>query len=104
MVRDDGRTVEGAQVDGVGWITIPDSDDIHSGQLVVPKDDALRQWMLSWSHDSVEGGHRGGERMYEWLRSRVWWSGMQEDAQKYARGCEECQRSKPDQRGRQGLP
>ena len=73
-------------------------------RLVVPDDANLRAWMLSWAHDALEGGHRGGGRMAEWLKARVWWANLQKDAEKYARGCEECQRGKPDQRGRQGLP
>ena len=76
----------------------------NGGQLVVPENAGLRAWMLGWAHDALEGGHRGGARMHEWLKSRVWWPKMAEDAQRYANGCEMCQRGKPDQRGRQGLP
>lgn len=72
--------------------------------LVVPENKELRTWMLSWAHDALEAGHRGGPRMHEWLKARVWWPKMGEDAQRYANGCESCQRSKPDQKGRQGLP
>jgi hypothetical protein len=42
--------------------------------------------------------------MFDWLVTRVWWSTMHADVMAYARGCESCQRNKPDQRGRQGLP
>ena len=73
-------------------------------QLVVPENDGLRSWMLSWAHDAMEGAHRGGQRMASWLKARVWWPNLQKDAERYARGCELCQRGKPDQHGRQGLP
>lgn len=76
----------------------------EGGQLVVPQNQALRTWILSWAHDSTEGAHRGGARMYEWLRTRVYWTNLATDAQRYANGCEACQRNKPDLRGRQGLP
>ena len=73
-------------------------------QLVIPDDASLRTWILSWAHDARESAHRGGERMRAWLSSRVWWSKMEEDTAKYSRGCETCQRNKPDLRGSQGLP
>jgi hypothetical protein len=38
-----------------------------------------------------------------WLKSRVWWPKMAEDAQRYANGCEMGQRGKPDQSGRHHL-
>jgi hypothetical protein len=72
--------------------------------LVVPESAALRTWMLGWAHDALEAGHRGGTRVYEWLASRVWWPKMRADAQAYCNGCEMCQRDKPCNRGRQGLP
>ena len=76
----------------------------HDGVLVVPASDELRAWLLSWSHDAAESGHRGAARMAEWLKHRVWWKNMDSDAARYSRGCEDCQRNKPDLRGRQGLP
>jgi RNase H-like domain found in reverse transcriptase/Reverse transcriptase (RNA-dependent DNA polymerase)/Integrase zinc binding domain/Chromo (CHRromatin Organisation MOdifier) domain len=78
--------------------------DATGGQLVVPDNGPLRAWLLSYAHDAGDSGHRGADRAYQWLRQRVWWSGMQTAAERYVAGCEECQRSKPDRRGRQGLP
>ena len=95
------RTKKLAKADGLLYRATGYED---SGQLVVPANQNLRAWMLSWSHDAVESGHRGAQRMYEWLRTRVWWPGMQADAEKYARGCESCQQNKPDVQGRQGMP
>ena len=95
------RTKKLAKADGLLYRATGYED---SGQLVVPANRNLRAWMLSWSHDAVESGHRGAQRMYEWLRTRVWWPGMQADAEKYARGCESCQQNKPDVQGRQGMP
>ena len=74
------------------------------GQLVVPKDERLRTWLLSTAHDTLLGGHHSAATTHAWLRERVWWSNMAADAQRYVRGCELCQRNKPDLRGRQGLP
>ena len=79
-------------------------EETGADRLVVPDNGALRTWMLSWGHDALEGGHRGGARLAKWLQARVWWSGMGEDAQRYASSCEACQRGKADQRGKQGMP
>ena len=76
----------------------------HGERLVVPENAALRTWMLSWAHDALEGGHRGGARLAKWLQARVWWPGIADDAQRYASSCETCQRGKADQRGKQGMP
>ena len=76
----------------------------NEGQLVVPKDERLRTWLLSSAHDTLLGGHHSAATTHAWLRERVWWSNMAADAQRYVRGCELCQRNKPDLRGRQGLP
>ncbi len=75
-----------------------------SEQLVVPKNEQLRTWLLSWGHDATEGGHRGGARLGQWLSARVWWAGMADAAQRYASSCTTCQRNKSDQRGKQGMP
>lgn len=42
--------------------------------------------------------------MTKWLKERVHWAGMDSEVARYVAGCEQCQRSKPDNRGRQGLP
>ena len=77
---------------------------IGEGQLVVPNDKQLRTWLLSSAHDTLLGGHHSADTTYAWLRERVWWSGMAVAAHKYVRGCDQCQRNKPDVRGKQGLP
>ena len=81
-----------------------DEGSARGEQILIPQDEELRTWILSWAHDAREGGHRGGPRMFEWLKARVWWPKMEESAQNYAKGCEACQSNKPDQQGRQGLP
>jgi hypothetical protein len=70
----------------------------------VPKDQQLRTYLLQSAHDTVFGGHHGGNIMYDWLKKRVSWSGMESEVKEYVRGCESCQRNKPDNRGSQGMP
>jgi hypothetical protein len=74
------------------------------GQLVVPNSLTLRTWLLSSAHDTLLGGHHSAAATAAWLGERVWWTNMAKAAQDYVRGCEQCQRNKPDLRGRQGLP
>ena len=74
------------------------------GQLVVPNSSTLRTWLLSSAHDTLLGGHHSAAATATWLGERVWWTNMAKAAQDYVRGCEQCQRNKPDLRGRQGLP
>ena len=75
-----------------------------SGQLVVPASLTLRTWLLSSAHDTLLGGHHSGAATAAWLAERVWWPNMAKAAADYVRGCEQCQRNKPDLRGKQGLP
>lgn len=74
------------------------------GQLVVPNSPTLRTWLLSSAHDTLLGGHLSAVATNAWLAERVWWKDMAKAAADYVRGCEQCQRNKPDLRGRQGLP
>jgi hypothetical protein len=76
----------------------------EGGQLVVPNSPALRTWLLSSAHDTLLGGHHSAAATAAWLGERVWWPNMARDSLHYVRSCEQCQRNKPDQRGRQGLP
>ena len=74
------------------------------GVLYVPSNAELRTWLLSAAHDSLLGAHRGAAKTAAWLSERVWWPSLESDVQSYVRGCEPCQRNKPDPRGKQGLP
>jgi hypothetical protein len=76
----------------------------EGGRLVVPKHRGLHTYLLGAAHDTVFGGHHGSNIMTRWLKERVHWSGMDAEVAQYVAGCEQCQRNKPDNRGRQGLP
>ena len=93
------------QLDKAGGLLYRQDGDHNSGQLVVPNDHALRTWLLASAHDALQGAaHAGAARTSQWLKQRVWWAGMDDEVERYVRGCEACQRNKPDTRGRQGLP
>ena len=74
------------------------------GQLVVPQHAGIRTYLMSAAHDTTTGAHHGAAITTAWLKERVQWAGMDRDVETYVRGCEQCQRNKPDNRGAQGLP
>ena len=75
-----------------------------TGQFYVPQSAELRTWIMSWAHDVTSSAHRGSSRMGAWIKERAWWPKIDDDVQRYCRSCEQCQRSKPNLQGRQGLP
>jgi len=72
--------------------------------VMVPHSEGLRTYLLSAAHDTFFGGHRGTNITAAWLKERVYWASMDADVARFVRGCEQCQRNKPDNRGRMGLP
>ena len=74
------------------------------GRVVIPQHRGLHTYLLGAAHDTTFGGHHGGGIMTKWLRERVHWAGMDAEVARYVAGCEQCQRNKPDNRGKQGMP
>ena len=73
------------------------------GEIVVPRDDAIRTLLLAEAHDSRMGGHFGGARTLEKMR-RLWtWRGMAKDVTDYVRSCPKCQATRIDTQRRGGL-
>jgi len=63
---------------------------LRGGRIVVPQE--LRQKMLEIAHEGHSG--MGGTKRY--LRTRVWWPGIDSDVDKYVKHCHDCQlTSKP---------
>ncbi|KAE9282132.1 hypothetical protein PR003_g27487 [Phytophthora rubi] len=56
--------------------------------LVVPE--ALREDMLHYTHEDVQGGHQGITRTYEKLRSEFYWPGMYAGVEHYVKECTDC--------------
>ena len=77
---------------------------VVSGAVLVPQNEGLRTYLLSAAHDTFFGGHRGANITAAWLKERVYWANMDAEAAAFVRSCEQCQRNKPDNRGRMGLP
>ena len=66
------------------------------GEIVVPRDDVIRTFLLAEAHDSRMGGHFGGARTLEKIR-RLWtWKGMAKDVTDYVWLCPKCQATRID--------
>ncbi|DAZ96416.1 TPA: hypothetical protein N0F65_012497 [Lagenidium giganteum] len=59
----------------------------HDRRVVVPK--ALRLPAMKYFHSSLL--HPGMTRMYQTMRTSMWWPGMKTDVEEYVRTCEQCQ-------------
>src|SRR5580765_3058417 len=58
---------------------------LRGSRIVIPK--KLQKRTLEIAHE----GHPGIVEMKNRLRSKVWWDGIDKDAEKYVRSCEGCQ-------------
>ena len=65
-----------------------DSRRKNARRAVIPKH--LRQQILKEAHSGPFGGHFSGTRLFKTLAAHLWWEGMFQHAQKFARTCPEC--------------
>ncbi|WVZ96841.1 hypothetical protein U9M48_042424 [Paspalum notatum var. saurae] len=66
------------------------------GRLVVPRDMELRKKILDEAHTSMFTMHPGGNKMYQGLKQKFWWTRMKREIAKYVSECDVCQRVKAD--------
>lgn len=62
--------------------------------LVVPKDEELRNKILSKAHSSKLSVHPGSSKMYQDLRSNFWWTKIKKEIAAYVARCDNCCRIK----------
>ncbi|WVZ83050.1 LOW QUALITY PROTEIN: hypothetical protein U9M48_030234 [Paspalum notatum var. saurae] len=67
-----------------------------NNRLVVPKDMELRKKILDEAHTSVLTMHPGGNKMYQDLERKFWWTRMKREIAKYVSECDVCKRVKAD--------
>ncbi|WVZ80237.1 hypothetical protein U9M48_027730 [Paspalum notatum var. saurae] len=65
-------------------------------RLVVPKDMELRKRILDEAHTSMFTMHPGGNKMYQDLKQKFWWTRMKREIAAYVSECDVCQRIKAD--------
>ncbi len=72
--------------------------------LVVPNVPALKQAYMHKAHDATFSGHVGSDRTLHNLTRHYWWPGIRTDVRKYVAECVSCQRNKPSNQRKAGLP
>ncbi len=72
--------------------------------LAIPNVPELKAAYLHDAHDAKFSGHVGGTRTLHNLSRHYWWPGMRSDVRKYVAECASCQRNKPTNQARAGLP
>lgn len=76
---------------GVLYRYNPDEEE-EDPQLVVPSQERLH--ILKEYHDSPIAGHYGGERTFQRIASRYFWTGMRKYILDYTKSCPDCQKYK----------
>jgi len=74
--------------DGLTW----KQDEIVyiEGQIYIPNNKKLKEWILQKNHDLVDVGHPGQQRMIELVKRNYLWLGLKEDIKKYMQSCIKC--------------
>eukprot|EP00834_Sanchytrium_tribonematis_P005485 NODE_335_length_9311_cov_0.760313.p1 type:complete len:485 gc:universal NODE_335_length_9311_cov_0.760313:7947-6493(-) len=65
-----------------------------SFQMIIPQN--LRKDILVWAHDLF--GHPGQGRMYNTLKSYIYWTGLQQDIKEFVKKCHICQTGKQNKK------
>ncbi|KAL0146658.1 hypothetical protein M9458_057998 [Cirrhinus mrigala] len=87
-------------VNPIQWMTPPVASDpapeappdCPPHRRFVPPDERIP--LIHSSHTSLGTGHPGTNRTLSLLQDRFWWPRMEQDVQRYVRGCRECAMSK----------
>jgi len=78
--------------DGLTW----EQDRIvyMKGQIYIPNNKKLKEWILQENHDPVDVGHLGQQRMVELVKRNYWWPEFKESIKKYVQGYIKCHQNK----------
>jgi len=57
------------------------------GQIYIPNNRNLKEWILQKNHDPVDVSHPGQQRMLELVKRNYWWLGIKENVKKYMQEC-----------------
>ena len=61
---------------------------------MVPKNEEIKNQILTYYHDHALGGHMSRDRLINILSNRFYWPKLYQDAKDYVRSCEACQKVK----------
>jgi hypothetical protein len=74
----------------------------YEGRIYVPKDDLLRNKVISRFHDNPDSGHIGALKTAELVPRDFYWPTMDATVRKYIAGCEPCHRLKAPRHAHHG--
>ena len=77
--------------------------DATGDRTCVPKMPELRLQLMKECHEAVTAGHLGMANTHFALRRRYFWPKMESSVRRWIKGCQVCQKTKPDLRGTTGL-
>jgi hypothetical protein len=72
-------------------------------QICVPEIDSIRETILKKAHDSAYSIHPGSTKMYQDLKQKYWWCGLERDVDAHVVECDVCQRVKAEHQRPAGL-
>jgi Integrase zinc binding domain/Chromo (CHRromatin Organisation MOdifier) domain len=75
----------------------------YKKRIYIPPNDELKQKILDEAHKSKYTLHPGMVKMYQNLKSEVWWPGLKKEVTQYVAKCLTCQRVKIEHRQPPGL-
>lgn len=75
----------------------------RKGKLVVGNDESLKIKLMKLFHDTPMGRHSGVYVTVKRLASIIFWRGLWKDVRNYVRGCQVCQKYKPENVATTGL-
>ena len=76
---------------------------MYRKRLCVPKDEELRNKILSEAHYSKFTIHLGATKIYQDLKKLFWWNGMKRDIDIFVARCLTCQKVKIEHQKPAGL-
>lgn len=87
----------------LGYSQRNDGQLLYQGRICVPKDEGIRQEILTEAHKTRYTIHPGTTKMYQGLRRQFWWDGMKKEVAKFVSQCQVCQQVKAEHQKPTGL-
>ncbi|KAL9253722.1 Transposon Tf2-9 polyprotein-like protein [Drosera capensis] len=86
-----------------GFIVHEDGSLRFQGRLCVPNNEELKRKILEEAHQTPYSAHPGGNKLYQDLRQRFWWSNMKCEVAEFVAKCITCQQVKIEHQRPGGL-
>jgi hypothetical protein len=86
-----------------GFEIAEDKALMFKGRLCVPKDEVLRNEIMTEAHAAPYAAHPGGTKMYKDLRDTFWWRNMKGTIALFVSKCMVCQQVKAEHQKPSGL-